>query len=109
MGMVASHRRLISLIARKTDLELQAQQLNQKRVQLANNTSNLFSSLTNLTPNSNSALQLQNQIASLQQVDKQFELELRRIEPQREAIQQELQGLQKIIEKTIEFNFKGLA
>lgn len=109
MGLSASQHRLLSLIARKTDIELQAQQISQNRTQLANSTSGLFTNLSNLTPNSNEALQLQSKIAALQQTDKTFELELARLNPQREAIVAETDGLRKTIDKSIEFNFKGLA
>jgi len=108
MGLVASQRRLISLLSRKTDIELQAQQISQNRTQLANSTSSLFTNLTNLTPNSNKALQLQSKIAAIQATDKTFELQLAQLNPQREAITAETDGLKKTIEKSIDYNFKGL-
>ena len=108
MGLAASQQRLLQLTGRKTDIELSGQQVNQRRTGLANQVSQLFGNNANLTPNSAQSNQLQNQIASLQALDKSLELQLRRLDTEQEAIQTELQAIQKVIEKSIEFVFKGL-
>ena len=42
MGLAASQSRYLALAARKSDLELTGQQINQGRMQLANLTNDLF-------------------------------------------------------------------
>ena len=59
MGFAASQARFMSLTARKSDLELQGQFINQSRMQLANITGNLFTISSNLEPESPEAQQLQ--------------------------------------------------
>lgn len=108
MGLAASQQRLLQLTARKTDIELSGQQINQRRTALATQVSQLFTNTTNLTPNSPESLKIQNEVASLQALDKSLELQLRRLDTEQEAIQTELQGVQKVIEKSVEFVFKGL-
>lgn len=48
MGMAASQARYIELTARKTDVEYQGQQINQQRMDLANQSAGLFSQLMGL-------------------------------------------------------------
>ncbi|MCD8025211.1 MAG: hypothetical protein LUE64_06715 [Candidatus Gastranaerophilales bacterium] len=48
MGMAASQARFLSLTARKSNVEYQGQQINQERTALANESSNLYSELTQL-------------------------------------------------------------
>lgn len=109
MGLVASQHRLINLVARKNNLEFVGQQINQERTSLAYQESNLFTSNTNLTPNSDDSLRIQSKISALQAQDKTLELQLRNIDTQQQAVSTELQSLNKVIEKSIEFIYKGLA
>ena len=48
MGMAASQARFLSLTARKSNVEYEGQQINQQRTALANESSNLYSELTQM-------------------------------------------------------------
>jgi capsule polysaccharide export protein KpsE/RkpR len=106
MGFAASQARFMMLTARKSDLELQGQFINQARMQLANVTGSLFQVSSNLEPESPQAQQLQGRIAAIQAVDKSLELQLRRVDTQRDAVQTEIDAVRKVIGKNIESTFK---
>lgn len=106
MGLAASQARFLILTARKSDLELTGQQLNQSRMQLANVTNDMFSFFSNLEPDSPEAIQLQLRISALQSLDKSLEMQLRRVDTQHDAIQTEIDAVQKVIDKNIEMSFK---
>jgi len=106
MGFAASQARFMTLTARKSDLELQGQFINQSRMQLANITGNLFTISSNLEPESPEAQQLQARIAAIQAVDKSLELQLRRVDTQHDAVQTEIDAVRKVIGKNIESTFK---
>lgn len=107
MGFAASQARLIMLTARKSDLEIQLQFLNQARLQLANVSGALFNITANLEPESPEAQSIQARVAAIQTIDKALELQTRRIDTQWQAIGQELQSVQNVIKKNIEFSFKA--
>lgn len=109
MGLAASQSRYLSLTSRKNDLELTGQQINQSRLQLANLTNDLFNSVAVLDPNSNEAIQLQSRISGLQELDKSLELQLRRVDTQRDAVQTEIDAVRKVIDKNIDLTFKTFA
>ena len=106
MGFAASQARYMMLTARKSDLELQGQFINQSRMQLANITGNLFTISSNLEPESPETQQLQARIAAIQAIDKSLELQLRRVDTQRDAVQTEIDSVRKVIGKNIESTFK---
>ncbi len=106
MGFAASQARYMILTARKSDLELQGQFINQARLSLANITGALFTISANLEPESPEAQQLQARIASIQAIDKALELQLRRVDTQRDAVQTEIDAVRKVIAKNIESTFK---
>lgn len=106
MGLAASQARFLALTARKSDLELNGQQINQSRLQLANVTNDLFSITSNLDPNSPFAIQLQARIQALQSLDKALELQLRRVDTQQQSVQTEIEAVQKVIDKNIDSTFK---
>lgn len=106
MGLAASQARFLALTARKSDLELTGQQINQSRLQLANITNQLFNSLSNLDPNSPFAIQLQARVQALQSLDKALELQLRRVDTQQQAVQTEIEAVMKVIDKNIDLTFK---
>lgn len=106
MGFAASQARYLMLTARKSDLELQGQFINQARMQLANITGSLFTISANLTPGSPEVEQLQARIAAIQAVDKSLELQLRQVDTQRDAVQTEIDAVRKVIGKNIESTFK---
>ena len=106
MGFAASQARFLILTARKSDLELQGQFINQARLSLANITGDLFALSANLEPESPQMLALQARIASLQAIDKALELQLRRVDTQRDAVQTEIDAVRKVIGKNIASTFK---
>lgn len=106
MGLAASQARFLALTARKSNLELDGQQINQSRMQLANVTNQLFTVFTNLEPDSPEAIQIQLRISALQSLDKALELQLRRVDSQQQAVQTEIEAVQKVIDKNIDMSFK---
>jgi hypothetical protein len=106
MGFAASQARFMMLTARRSDLELQGQFINQARMQLANVTGALFTISSNLEPESPEAQQLQARVAAIQAIDKSLELQLRRVDTQRDAVQTEIDAVRKVIGKNIESTFK---
>jgi DNA repair ATPase RecN len=106
LGFAASQARYLALTARKSDLELAGQQINQSRLQLANITNQLFTIAANLEPDSAEAIQLQMRINGLQSLDKALELQLRRVDTQRESVMTEIDAVRKVIGKNIEMTFK---
>jgi capsule polysaccharide export protein KpsE/RkpR len=106
MGFAASQARYMILTSRKSDLELQGQFINQARLSLANITGALFTISANLEPESPEAQQLQARIAAIQAIDKALELQLRRVDTQRDAVQTEIDAVRKVIGKNIESTFK---
>jgi capsule polysaccharide export protein KpsE/RkpR len=106
MGFAASQARFMMLTARKSDLELQGQFINQARMQMANITGALFTIASNLEPESPEAQQLQARVAAIQAIDKSLELQLRRVDTQHDAVQTEIDAVRKVIGKNIEGTFK---
>lgn len=106
MGFAASQARFLMLTARKSDLELQGQFINQARLSLANVVGALFTISANLEPESPQAVALQARIAAIQTLDKALELQLRRVDTQRQAIATEIDAVAKVINKNIESSFK---
>lgn len=109
MGLAASQARYLMLTARKSDLELTGQQINQSRLQLANITNDLFNTASTLDPSSNEAIQLQLRINGLQSLDQALELQLRRVDTQQQAVATEIESVQKVIDKNIDLVFKTFA
>lgn len=109
MGLAASQARYLALTARKSDLELTGQQINQSRLQLANITNQLFSIASQLALGSREATILELRISALQAVDKSLELQLRRVDTQQSSIQTEIDAVTKVIDKNIDETFKTFA
>jgi DNA repair ATPase RecN len=109
VGLAASQARFLVLTARKSDLELTGQQINNSRIQLANIVNQLFGVGTNLEPESPAANQLQLRITAIQSIDKSLELQLRRVDTQRDAVQTEIDAVKKVIGKNIDLSFKTFA
>lgn len=109
MGFAASQARILILTARKSDLELQGQFINQARMALANTTGALFTISANLEPEAPAAIAIQARIAAIQTLDKALEMNLRRIDTQRQAVLTEIDAVQKVIQKNIEGSFKTFA
>lgn len=109
MGLAASQARFLSLTARKSDLELTGQQINQSRMQIASATNELFNSAAVLDPESTEAQQIELRINALQELDLALELQLRRVDTQQQAVQTEIASVQKVIDKNIDLSFKTFA
>lgn len=105
MGFSANQARLLALICRKSDLELEAQFIENHKLYLANMTNGFFNLQAKLDPNSQAAKILEARIKQLQQADKVLDVHLRRITNQREAIQKSMEATEKIISKNIESSF----
>ncbi len=108
MGLAASQARLLMIQARKNDIELQTQFINQARMQLANTVGALFTLTSDLNPESPTSQALQARVAAIQQIDKALELQSTRLTTQYKAIEAEYESLKKIIEKNISATFKLL-
>jgi hypothetical protein len=94
------------LLARKMDLEFQLQQINQARLRLTNVLDKLYAGAQSLEPE-HSAVILQEQFMErVQNQDKRLELIANRIQLQHQAINTEVDGLRKIISKSIDSTFK---
>ena len=109
MGLAASQARFLVLTARKSDVEMQGQSINQERLKIANAVGQLFNAATNLDPDSQDSTTLQTRIEALEQIDKALELQLRRVDTQQQAIQTEISAVQKVIDKNIDLSFKTFA
>ncbi len=106
MGLGASQARLLLLTARKQDLELQLQMVQQARMQVSNMVSALFNRSSNLDPDSKENKKLESAVSSIQERDKQLEQQSRRIDTQHQAVQTEIDSVSKVISKNIESTFK---
>ena len=106
MGFAASQTRYLMLAARASDLELAGQFLNQARLQLANIAAALTTVSSNLEPDSPEMQFLQARLAGIQAIDKSLEVQLRRVDTQRDAIQVEIEAVRKVIGKKIQGSFK---
>lgn len=95
----------MSLIARKSDLELESQFLSQRRLYLGNMVSSFFNLQASLEPDSDGAKVLEARIKQLQQADKLLELHLNRITTQHEAVGKELESVRKLISNNIQGSF----
>jgi septal ring factor EnvC (AmiA/AmiB activator) len=105
MGFAANQARLLALIARKSDLELEAQFITNHKMYLGNMTSGFFNMQSKLEPNSEAFRVLEARIKQLQQADKILDMHLKRIENQREAISKEVEGADKAIKDNIKNSF----
>jgi capsule polysaccharide export protein KpsE/RkpR len=109
MGFAASQARLLMLTARKTDIELQSQFINQARMQMGNTVGSLMNLTADLNPESPTMQALQARIAAIQQIDKALELQQTRLGSQYKMIEAEFDSLKKIVEKSIQGSFKLLS
>jgi DNA repair ATPase RecN len=108
MGLAGSQQRNLLLTARKSDLEFSGQQINQARLFLANIQNQMFNAMTNLEPESPEAQNIQLRLNAVQSIDKELELQLKRVDTQQKAVQTEIEAVQKVISKNIDMSFKAL-
>lgn len=92
-------------IAAISDIEFRVQQLNNHRLYLANMVTGLFNLQAKLDPEEQAAKILEARIKQLQQADKVLELQINRLTSQRDALQEEVPALRKVIEKNIQGSF----
>lgn len=111
MGLAASQARFLALTARKSDVEFQGQQVNQKRTVLTYEQDKLFADMTNILLNDPTAdLQLfQNKIDLAHMKDRALELELKNLDTLQQEIQTEIEAVNKVIDKNIDMTFKTFA
>lgn len=95
----------MGLIARKSDLELEAQFIQQHRMYLANMVTGLFNLQSKLEPESKGAKVFEARIQALQQADKVLEMQLNRINSQRESVSTELESVRKVISRNVQSTF----
>lgn len=108
MGFAANQARVLSLISRRSDLELEAQFISQHRMYLANMTSGFFNMQTKLEPDSQAAKILEARIKQLQQADKILEMQMNRINSQRDAVVKEIESTEQVVKKNIDSSFGKL-
>lgn len=106
MGFAANQARVLALISRKSDLELEAQFISQHRMYLANMVSGFFNMSSKLEPGSQAAKVLEARIQQLQQADKILEMHLNRINNQHEAVSTEVDQVKQLVQKNIQSSFK---
>ena len=106
MGFAASQARQLMMTGYISDLEFQGQMINQARLQLANSIGQLYTTSTDLSPESAQTRQITAAIAAIQQLDKQLELQLRRVDNQRRAATSELDAVKKYLDEGIQRSFK---
>jgi hypothetical protein len=109
MGFAANQARLMGLISRKSDLELEGQFIEQQKMFYANMSSGMFNLSAKLDPNSPAAKILEGRIKNLQQADKILDMHLKRIANQRDAVIKDMESLDKVISKNIETSFGIMA
>jgi hypothetical protein len=106
MGLAASQTRLLTLVARKSDLELMLQQINQTRTRLANMINGLALRLSNAANSNGGDPAAEGMLLSIQQQDKILEMHAQRVNTQHEAVQTEISAVQKVIQGNIRASFK---
>ena len=98
--------RTLQLTARKSDLELKGQEVNESRHQLSKMLATLFDLATTVNPGTKEALAINKRISDLQSIDKSLEMQLRRIDTQQQVVQTEISAVQRVIDKNIDMSFK---
>lgn len=105
MGFAANQARLFALISRRSDLELDAQFLQQHRMYLGNMVSGYLNNYAKLEPGSQAATMVDARIKQLQQADKMLEMHINRINSQREAVVKEIDSVDKVLKDNIQKSF----
>lgn len=105
MGFAANQARLMAIICRKSDLELESQFIEQHKLYLANMTSGFFNMQAKLDPTSDAAKVLDARIKQLQQAEKILDMHLRRLSSQQDALGKMLESTDKLIKDNIKSSF----
>ncbi|MFM7469708.1 MAG: hypothetical protein ACKO37_09440 [Vampirovibrionales bacterium] len=109
MGLAASHARLLMLVARKSDLELQLQIIAQSRQQLSNVLLVLQSIAANLEPDSPQMQEWVAKVTAIQALDKSLELQSTRMQLQQKLVSDEVETVKKVQDKAAEMAMKYIA
>ena len=134
MGLSASQSRFLQLTARKSDIELNGQQINQHRMVLSSMEQSYATEMSTLLADHNLngytvnqtdgtlvannggdpaiAAQynaIQTNIANLQGQDKTLEMNLKDVDTQHNEVQTEIDAVKKVIDKNIDGTFKTFA
>ena len=105
MGLAATSARKYMLMARKINIQFQLQQIAQSRMRLLNVLDRVYAAAQTLEPD-NPAVILQEQFMSrLQNQDKRITLLQERLKQQMQAIDAEMQALEKILSEDIKKTF----
>ncbi len=105
MGFAANQARLLALIARNSDLQLEMQFVNQRRMALGNMISGVMDLQSNLAPDSQASKVLDAKIRQLQQADKLLEMHLNTVTSQQKAVDTQIDGVKQLIDKNIQRSF----
>lgn len=134
MGLAASQARLLSLTARKSDLEYTGQHISERRIQIASQIQDLYQQkqqpnncqinlddvkkffikagkviyefIKMLAKKEDPPKDIDAKIKELETEDRKLELNLKTIDTQHNAVQTEYDGVKKVIDKNIETSFK---
>ncbi len=109
MGFAASQGRLQMLTARKNDMELKLQMIQQQRMFWADVATKLMMAAARdpeaFDSESQQGRRLESDRAVVAQIDKLLEMEANRLDKQREAAVTEIQAVRKVISKNIQQSF----
>ncbi|MEB3245091.1 MAG: hypothetical protein VKJ06_03795 [Vampirovibrionales bacterium] len=94
--------RLFALVARKSDIEFEAQSMEQHRMYLSGMMQGLLNTQSKLEPGTEAAKFIEARVAQLQQADKMLEMHLNRIQSQRDSITKMVDECRKIISENIQ-------
>jgi chromosome segregation ATPase len=102
-GFAGTQARLLALTARRADLELQAQFVNEQRLRLGNGMSSLYDALSDGGPDADV---VRERIQYVRAADKVLEMNLNRLNSQRDAIYKEIESVRRVIGRNIEVAFR---
>ena len=106
MGFAASQGRLLMLVSRQHDLELQLQFINQAKMQLAQSMTRLMTAGANLEPGSDAANRVQYVTAAANAQEKQLDIMANQNDSQLNAVRTEIESVRKVIGDNIKNSFK---
>jgi multisubunit Na+/H+ antiporter MnhE subunit len=108
MGLAATQARSLMLIARRSDLQYSAQILNYERMALSNQAIQITSYMADLQPGSDALELAQRDLTAINEIDKNLQMQLARVDNQNDIVEKDLETLKPIIQKAIEsFKFGG--
>ncbi len=109
MGLAASQGRYLSLSARQSDLEYQAQQINQQRMILSDQTEQLLNQIALLAADTDEYNKISARVEALHQQDVRLEISLKNVDTYHNTVQTEIDAVKKVIDKGVDATFKTFA